>query len=272
MYVDMHIHTEFSDGTYTPEEVSKIAKEKGLSIISVCDHDTIEAYERLRPACAVEGITLVQGVEISTDWGGKNLHVLAYNFDPTNIKLLEVLRSNQREFEWEGLECIRNLAKDYPQISLDEFTKYKKPQGRGGWNSVNYIYDKGLSESVFDAFKFHYSHGMPMQFSSAAIICDIIREAGGVPVLAHPGAYWELEELEEKLSNLLPVGIGGVECFHPAPNHTEVFNAKCVEFCRAHNLCITCGGDSHGDFAQSWRGIGCLEINCSQLNLTGILV
>jgi len=268
----MHIHTEFSDGTYSPEEVAKIAKEKGLTLISVCDHDTIEAYERLRPACAAEGITLVQGVEMSADWAGITLHILAYSFDPNNPKLLELLNSTQREFEWEGRQCIKNLAKDYPQISLDEYSRYKKPAGRGGWNSVNYIYDKGLAKSVFDAFKFHDTYGTPMKFSNAALVCSTIIQAGGIPVLAHPGNYWRLEELEEKLSLLLPVGIGGIECFHPGPRHTDEFNAKCVEFCKAHNLCITCGGDSHGDFAQSWRGIGCLKIDSSQLNLTGILV
>ena len=271
MYIDMHIHTEFSDGTYSPEEVAQIAKKNGVSIISVCDHDTIGAYESLRPACAALGITLIQGVEISTDWGGKNLHLLAYNFDPNNVELLKIINSNQAEYMWEGLEIIRNMEKDYPEVSLDEFTTYKKPRGRGGWASINYICDKGFGENLFDAFKYVQLYAPPLKFGSVVTACSAIRAAGGVPVLAHPGDYWGVDEIEERLTNLLPAGIGGLECYHPSPKHDEAMVAKCVEFCKTHDLCITSGGDSHGDFAQGWRGIGILKMDTSKLNLNGIL-
>jgi len=84
MFVDLHIHTYFSDGTQSPEEVAEIAKVKGISVISVCDHNTIEAYKRLKIACQSVNIKLIQGVELDVSWEQERLHLLAYNFDPAN--------------------------------------------------------------------------------------------------------------------------------------------------------------------------------------------
>jgi len=271
VYVDLHIHTQFSDGTYGPEQVAQIAKDKGLSAISVCDHDDIEAHPHIVSACASFNINVIRGVEIGTEWGGKNLHLLAYNFDPNNTKLLSVINSNKAEFYWHGFETIRNMQKDYPEISLDEFVSYNKATERGGWNSVNYIYDKGVGKTLFDAFKYLDTYGPKLNFINIVKACDAVLDAGGVPILAHPGEYWSINELEERLTSLLPVGIKGIECYHPNPKHTDAFVAKCIEFCKANKLCITCGGDSHGDFAQDLRGIGVMQIDSSKLNLSGIL-
>jgi len=267
----MHIHTTFSDGTHSPEEVVKIAKDKGLSLISVCDHDNIRAYERLKPACESQGLELVTGVEIGVEWGGRYLHLLAYNIDLDNQALLELMNSNQAESAWADRELIRKMEQDFPNLSLDEFTSYEMPVGRGGWSSVNYIFDKGVSNSVFDSYKFYQKYDVSVIFGSIVKACDVIKGAGGVPVLAHPGEYWQEDELEEKLTNILPTGILGLECYHPSPNHTDAVIAKCVDFCKAHDLCITCGGDCHGDFAQSYRGMGVMKIDSSLLNLKGIV-
>jgi len=266
----MHIHTTFSDGTNTPEEVVKIAKNKGLSLISVCDHESIGAYERLKPTCDLEGLKLVTGVEICAEWGGRNVHLLGYAIDLGNQALLELLNSNQAEFNWQDRELIRKMERDFPKLSLDEFTSYEMPTGRGGWGAVNYIYDKGVSDSVFDSFKYYRRYEVSQLFGSIVKACEVIKGAGGVPVLAHPGEYWAVDEIEEKLTNVLPTGISGLECYHPSPGHTDAVVAKCVEFCKAHDLCITCGGDCHGDFAQSYRGIGVMKIDSSLLNLKGI--
>lgn len=273
MYADMHIHTYFSDGTHTPEEVAEVAKGKGIGLISVCDHNSIEAYDRLKPACRALGLTLVQGVELNAEWNGKDLHVLAYNFDPTNKNLLALVDRNHGEFEREGLHMIKNMAKEYPDISIASYDKYEKPVGRGGWKSINYLYDIGISKDLLeDGMRFHQQYGWAMKFESIEDACAIIRSAGGVPVLAHPGMYWKEDELADKLEQLVSAGIGGVECYYPV--HNESFTAKCVEFCKTHALCVTCGCDGHGEFAQNVRGVFCdigvLTIDVSLLNLEGI--
>ena len=283
MYVDMHIHTCFSDGTQTPEEVAATAKSKNISIISVCDHNSIGAYERLRPACDSLGLTLIQGVELEVAWdgmpfnffGGDNLHLLAYNFDPTDSAMQSLINKNQVEQDLFGIDMIEAMSKDYPVVSLENYHKYEQPLGRGGWKSTNYIYDLGLSKDLLsDGIKFTKQYGKrPKKFSDIGTVCKIIRSAGGVPVLAHPGMYWQKEDLTGIFLKLLDEGIGGLECYYPA--HNSLFTEKCVDFCKAHNLCITCGCDSHGNFAQNIRGVFCdigvLTVDFSLLNLDSIL-
>ncbi|MCL2853132.1 MAG: PHP domain-containing protein [Defluviitaleaceae bacterium] len=274
MYADMHIHTCFSDGTQTPEKVAAIAKDRGISIISISDHNTIEAYDRLRPACNALGLTLIQGVELDVSWGGTIVHLLAYNFDPDDKAMLELIDRNQAEYKLEGLTLVENMAKDYPALSLEDYAAYKKPPHRGGWKSINYLYDRGLCEDLLlDGFKFIKQYGKSLEFDSMETACEIIRSAGGVPVLAHPGMYWIENEVPGKLFKLLAAGIGGLECYYPV--HTQAFTKKCVDFCKLYDLCITCGCDSHGDFAQNYRevvcDIGMLKIDTSLLNLQGII-
>ena len=283
MYADLHIHSCFSDGTQSPEEIVKTAKGKGISIISVCDHNSIGAYERLRPACDSEGLTLIQGVELDVVWEGRplhffgadNLHLLAYNFDPANNAMQDLIDNNQREYELAGIDMIKNMSKDYSNVSLEAYTAYVQPLGRGGWKSINYIYDLGICEDLLaDGMKYVKQYTKrPKQFSSIRTACEIIQSAGGVPVLAHPGMYWQEAEPAEIFLELLNQGIGGLECYYPV--HDEGFTAKCVEFCKEHNLCITCGCDSHGNFAQDIRGVFCdigvIKPEISLLNLKGIL-
>ena len=252
MYADMHIHTWFSDGTQTPEEVAEVAKNKGVGLISVCDHNSIEAYNRLKPACKALGITLIQGVELNTEWNGKDLHILAYNFDPTNKEILALINRNQAELDRENFNMIKNMSRDYQDISISDYDEYKKPSGRGGWKSINYLYDIGLSDNLLEGgLQFHKQYGWAMKFDSVENACKIIRSAGGVPVLAHPGMYWKQNELTEKVAKLVHAGIGGVECYYPV--HNESFTDRCVDLCKANSLCITCGCDGHGEFAQNVR-------------------
>jgi len=269
----MHIHTCFSDGTQTPEEVVEAAKSKGISIISVCDHNNIGAYDGLKLACTASGVTLIQGVELIVEWDSKDLHLLAYNFDSKNEEMLALIGRGQTEFDQEGINVIKNMQKDYPNVSVAEYSAYEKPAGRGGWKTINYLYDLGICDDLLDdGMKYHKKYGGNMKFDDIEKACEIIRSAGGVAVLAHPGIYWYEDELVDRLNKLLSIGIGGLECYYPV--HNESFTAKCIDFCKTNGLCITGGCDGHGKFAQDVRGVFCdigvLKIDVSLLNLNGI--
>ena len=272
MFVDLHMHTYFSDGTQSPEEVVTAAKANGLSVISVCDHNTVAAYARLIPACAAEGIELVRGAEIDVYWkGDERLHLLAYNFDPANQGMGELLNKSRAELDHISVDMIQAMEKDYPQILLSDFENYRYPLGRGGWKGVNYLYDRGLSESVADAMKYYgqYSHYRP-DFYAIEDACRVVRSAGGVPVLAHPGGNPGIQghDLSSALEELKAAGIGGLECCYP--RHDGLFTRLCSDFCRANELCITCGGDSHGTFSDPIFGIGVMKVDSALLDLEGI--
>lgn len=270
MRVDLHAHTYFSDGTLSPEDLAARARARGLDVISVCDHNLLTAYPRLRPACASEGVGLVQGVEIDVYWQGDRLHLLGYGFDPTDAALARLLQHSRRELDALGPDLIRNMAADYPVLSLAEFDAYTYPRERGGWPTINYLYDKGLSTDLLDAMRYYaaYSHYRP-DYPDIADACRAVREAGGVTVLAHPGSWWkdERDAVAEQFGALQAVGVQGIECYYP--EHDEDFTCLCVEYCRAHGLYITCGGDCHGEFARYASGVdhdlGVLDVTTEDL-------
>jgi len=276
MLVDLHIHTYFSDGTQSPEEVVAAAKEQGLSVISVCDHNTVGAYERLVPACEAAKIKLIQGLEIDVAFGNERLHLLAYGFDPCCKALLEVCRHNLSEYEAAGIALIKNMAKDYPEISIDDFLEYEHRFGRGGWKSLNYIYDRGLSSYIIEGSKYFTKYGdYNLRLKDVGTVCEIVHDAGGVSILAHPGNYWQEHKLHDNLSAMMRYGISGVECFHP--RHTKSVEAICVRICEDNDLYITGGGDGHGEFFRNGQGafyndgavcdIGVNQISVSVLKL-----
>jgi len=265
---DLHIHTYFSDSDQSPEKIAALAREKRLDYISVCDHDVITAYPRLIAACAKEGVKLIQGVEIDVHWNKQWLHLLAYDFDPESEIMLRLLSKSKLEIYELNDDLIRNMSVDFPQLSMAEYEIYQYRRERGGFNAINYIYDKGLSENPIDSMKYVniYNHYTP-NFPEMSKTCQIIKAAGGIPILAHPGKWWEDEvgsrSVTAKLMALKTLGLEGVECYHPA--HSPAFTQICVVFCEINDMYITCGSDCHGNFFSPSLGI--MDIDMENLRL-----
>jgi len=271
--VDLHMHTYFSDGSLSPEEVVELALQKNIKILAVCDHYTIDGLKRTRIACERAGIEFVVGVVLDVDWNGSRLHLLGYNFDIEGVRPLADSIFEERELY--NRSMIENLSKDFTNVSLEDYDKYDRVLERGGWKAINYLYDRGLCESLLDCMKYYKSYATYKEvIPSIKTACEIIRKANGVPILAHPGSYWggDTEKTLAQLTTLLQEGIRGIECFYPL--HSKEFTAMCVEFCKTNNLCITYGSDCHGLFLQEKYGniydIGAMQVDASMLRLNGI--
>ena len=269
MKADLHIHSYFSDGDQSPEEIAAVARKKGLTYISVCDHNLISAYPRLEAACAKEGVGLIQGVEIDVHWDNQWLHLLAYNFDPESEGMRRLLCKSYLEMFELNDDMIRNMAVDFSQLDIAEYEIYQHPRERGGFNAINYIYDKGLSESPIDGMKYfnEYSCYSPM-FPDIAKACRVIKAASGIPILAHPGKWWkdEAESIPAKFAALKVLGVEGVECYYPT--HSPEFTRMCVDYCENNGMYITCGSDCHGEFFFSQRQeIGTMDVDMEKLRL-----
>ncbi len=276
MLADLHIHTCFSDGAQTPQEVVDAAVAKGLSVISVCDHDTIAAYESLRPICQAAGLCLVQGVELDVYWHGSLLHLLGYAFDAENVQMLKLMQKTRRELMEISVRMVRSMLKDYPQLSMEDYAKFSYAPGEGGWKGLHYLRARGLTASLMEGLSFHRQYGgFRPDYYDIEEACSIIKEAGGVPVLAHPGCWWPQmpEDFAAILDDLKSLGVGGIECHYP--EHTEAFTNFCVDYCRTNDLRITCGGDGHGGFNNVPGGvvhdIGILRVDAKELDLRGIV-
>ena len=276
MLTDLHIHTYFSDGSLSPDEVVQSALQKGLSVISICDHDTIGAYNTLPRLCAEADILLIQGVEIDVVWQDKFLHLLAYGFDPENPDILQVLNKSRYELDQISVEMVSKMQKDFPNINPADYKKYEYKLGNGGWKGINYFKDRGLTNELMDGLKFFSKYGTyKPDFIAIADVCKTVREAGGYPVLAHPGNWWldKPDELDNILTDIWQSGIAGIECYYPS--HTNEFTNRCVSFCKNHDLLITCGGDGHGNFCNLVDGIeydiGIMKVDSEKLNLKWII-
>lgn len=277
IYADLHIHTRHSDGSETPAEVVQAAKRAGLSLISVCDHNTDGAYDELPALCKSAGISLIRGMEVDAEWRGRQLHILAYGLSAGDSRIEALMRHQAAEYDLFDEDFIANVAQDFPCVTLEGYHNYITPMGMGGWRDTNYLVASGAVKTIADGvalFKRYARH--PWQFINLKEVCRIIRAAGGTPVLAHPG-NWFLpmpEDFLAILEEMRALGIGGIECYYPV--HTHALTETCVSFCRAHGLAITAGGDGHGTFNRVVDGItydiGILKTDAALLNLNGIEV
>lgn len=276
MLADLHIHTSFSDGAQSPEAVVAAAVQKNLSLISICDHDVIEAYGSLRPLCHRVGLRLVQGVELDVYWHQRTLHLLGYSFDPDHPRMAELMQNTRRELLEVSVQMVKKMLPEYPMLSMEDYDQFTYPPGEGGWKGLHYLRARGLTQVLMEGLFFHQKYGgFQPEYYDIGEACSIIREAGGVPVLAHPGCWWPdmPADFVDILDDLRSLGIGGIECYYP--EHTPAFTKFCVDYCRSHNLCITCGGDGHGGFNNFPGGIvhdvGIMRVDMNELDLRGII-
>ncbi|MGL6104976.1 PHP domain-containing protein [Romboutsia sp.] len=274
MMVDLHIHTYFSDGTMSPEEVARDAYKKGLKVIAVTDHNNIEAYDRLKKSCEEYGIIAIRGVEIDCKYKDKVLHVLAYDFkDDKN--LFDLINKSRNELLKTSVDLIDRMSKDFNEVSSEDYANYEYDRRKGAWKGVHYLLEKGLSQKLLDGLKYYKEYGcdyIEYDFSPIEKVCKAIKDAGGYAVLAHPSNFYSefsKEGLIKVLEDLKDKGIDGIECYYPS--NGEELTKTCVEFCKKNDMIITAGSDGHGEFTKTIKNIdyyiGAVKANIDDLNL-----
>jgi len=275
MKADLHIHSNYSDSSRSITEIIDIAKAKGLSLISICDHATIEAYDELPDICKVNSIDYILGIELVAKWRNADIHMLAYDFDKNNIPMKKLIEEQHRDIECEYI--VYNMIKDYPQMSLEDFRAFEYPKDKGGWKYLYYAVAKGAASSYDEAGKTIYqkysSINLLSSFSVCSLqeFCEVVSDAGGVPVLAHPKYLYDIKPSEyiDVLQEMTEYGIKGIECFYPS--HSKEFTDVCIGFCKNNDLRITGGCDCHGEYdLTEGFSVGNLDIPIDMLDLRGI--
>jgi hypothetical protein len=267
MRTDLHIHTTASDSRWTPEEVVAGVLAEGIDLFAVADHDTVAGVVPAESAMQETALGFLRGVEVSASDEGRLLHILAYGIDLTHAGLLALLEENTRKMEETDDADVRQLIDlGYP-IDYDEYLTYDYDRRRGGFRSLNYLIDKGLCTGPQDFFKTlraQLDHPWP-DFIHPAQVVETIRGAGGVPILAHPGASFRRYGgvTEENLASLLAYGIAGLECY--SQYHDEATTEACVTWCDRQGLLITGGSDYHGGFVG--RQLGVPDVDSTLLRL-----
>ena len=277
MLCDLHIHSCYATGNQTPEEIIKEAISKNIGLISVTDDDTMDAYREFPEIAAQHNVAFIRGLQVSASLRGHFFRLLAYDCDPENPPLNDLLRENLGVWHDFGGELVMILSKDHPELSVDEYSGYTKDPKHGGFKYNSYFFHKGLDgsyEAGMERFK-QYQEEMTgamkyLQFRPLEEVIEIIHDAGGRAIV--PGGYLRnAKTLATDIENSVRMGIDGLECF--SPNYSEEMTQIARRCAEKHALLITGGGDGHGTWAKPETfAIGVPEIDDKELKLGTIRV
>lgn len=249
--IDLHAHTIYSDGTFTPAEAIALAIERGLSALSISDHDSTEGLAEANAAAEGTGLEIVPGVELSTLYEGGGVHLLCY-WPEVGDAALQAELARLREDRWtRGERMVEKLqALGFP-VSFEQVLQIAAGKNIGRPHVAEALVEAGVIPEIKDAFtpeligaggrayvEKHALHPM------AALA--LVKRAGGVAVLAHPGLRWrdELPVPEELIAGMTEAGLDGLEVDHP--DHDALARANYGDLARRLGLVGTGSSDCHG--------------------------
>lgn len=262
MLYDMHVHSTASDGTLGPEEIINEAVSKGLLGIALTDHDTVDGLpvaekymQTYKPA-----LDFISGIELNTDLGENEVHILGYYIDKNNSQLNERLLEirGQRQLRAQKMVdklCGLGMKIDYADvIDLAGSDLIARP------HIAMALIKAGYADNVKEAFDRFIGRGKPAYVSRYKFTPDeavkLIELAGGIPVLAHPGLIAE----QSLIPGIIAMGVAGLEVFYP--EHNEEQTALFLNLARDNHLLITGGSDFHGfNSSESRAHLGAAGIN-----------
>lgn len=247
--VDLHVHSNASDGSLSPSEVVRCADEKGLKAIALTDHDTVSGIDEALSASVNLELEVIPGIEVSCYYSDVEIHVLGLYIDNQSETLLSFLKwavdrrvkRNEvvlKAFQDDGFEItMKDLVGDNPDTTVTRA------------HFAHALLAHGYVNSVEQAFKKYLNPGRPYYRMREMITPEqafaAITAAGSFPILAHPCQYklgWN--GIEKLILYLKPLGLRGLECFHSSNNSEE--SRKLYNLARKHNLAVTGGSDFHG--------------------------
>ena len=217
--IDLHVHTNISDGSETPAETVKYARSLGLRAIAVTDHDSINGVAEAQKAGKECGVEVVAGMELGCGWYGREVHMLGYDLDIRSKKLPPVLDWIVRDRDERNRKMVDMLARDGLLIDLDELQAKHPGSTIGRPHFALCLVEAGVAESVQDAFERFLDPGckyyIRRHFLSVEDAAELIRSAGGKPVIAHPRQYkLTPERFTELMERARACGVAGLECYY----------------------------------------------------------
>lgn len=248
--IDLHLHSTYSDGELTPSELVRKAKHDGISVLSLTDHDSIAGINEAKLTCEQLGIQFIPGVELeaSTDISrSRYIHILGYNF--SNLKILEDYLNNLRR---ERIEVINKYIEKLNHLgihtSFNEIASITPGSHITAYHIPMFLYKEGYFDSFSEAKKTFINPGskyyIPRNFYDVNFIIDLIIQAGGIPVLAHPCRLPQKDnDLKIYVADLKQKGILGIETYYSEHSNNEIAFYELIA--KENNLLQTAGSDWH---------------------------
>lgn len=243
-FADLHIHTYYSDSTSSPQEVVQEALQNKLTCIAITDHDTVDGIVPTRQEAQASGLEVINGIELSSEIQGKDVHILGYCFNDESPLVSALGKFQQARVERIGemIEKLKGLGID--NITLEEVCRLTKSKSVGRPHLAAVLKEKKWVNDIGQAFDKYLAEDAPAYVAKYKIspveAVELIRQSGGVAVMAHP----MFTNKDEIIPSLVRAGMGGLEVYYP--NCSEAVINHYAGLARKHNLIMTGGSDAHG--------------------------
>ena len=247
--IDLHVHSTFSDGTYTPEQLVDAAFEAGLSAIAITDHDTTDGVPVAIRAAKERNFEIIAGVELSCEYKQKEVHMLGFCLDYTNPILNEHLRNFQQSRNMRNQKMVMLLAAEGFDITYDKLLADNPDCVITRANIARYLVEHGCVKDMSTVFSKYLGDDcrcfVPRKKTSPTQAIQLIHQAGGVAFLAHPLLYrMSTVTLRSLVSELATAGLDGIEAIYATYQPGDERNMK--NLAKEYHLLICGGSDFHG--------------------------
>jgi predicted metal-dependent phosphoesterase TrpH len=240
---DLHLHTYFSDGTFSPEQLVEEAKKAGLFCISVTDHDSLSGIEPVKEIAA-DSLEVISGIELSSEINTSEIHILGYFIDSDSSALnskIEELSAIRKRRAYDILEKLKGLGVN---LDLEEVFKISAGGSVSRLHIAKAMLDKGIISHINEAFTRYIGNKGPAYVGTFSLTPQdairLIKDAHGIPVLAHP----YISNCDELIPSFVKAGLRGLEAYYP--EHSESVVRYYLKLAERYGLLLTGGSDCHG--------------------------
>ncbi len=259
LYADLHTHTTASDGLLTPSALVALASKIGLGAIGITDHDSTDGIKEACIASKRWDIEVIPGIELNTQFHRKEIHILGYYINTELAWFQEILLTIRQSRQFRAKKIVENLRRLYNMdISFNEAEKESGKKVVSRPHIARVLVQKGIVQNTAEAFEKYLGNHCPAYESKYRLTPEegikLIKKAGGVPVLAHPGLLIDDSLIEMAINQ----GVEGIEAYHS--KHTDK-QCKCyASLARYNELIITGGSDYHGEQGEGAPKLGDIKI------------
>lgn len=248
-FIDLHVHSNASDGTFTPEELVDYAEKKGLYAFALTDHDTVDGIEQAVEAAENKMVKVIPGIEISAEFGECDLHILGLNVNYKSSGFLKIVEECRKSRDNRNLKMIEKVREQGIPLTREIMEERFGNVSVTRAHFARYMMDEGFTASKEEAFEKYLNPGkpcyVPREKISPEMAVTLILEAKGHPVLAHPLLYHlSYDKLAGTVSWLKGFGLQGVEALYSL--NTPSDDIRLAEMAEDQGLFITGGSDFHG--------------------------
>ena len=247
--IDLHLHTKFSDGTLSPEEVIIEAQRKGFTIVSICDHDCTDGVEPAVQAGLKYGVRVIPGVEITAEQENLEIHILGYFMDCKDEKFKEKLAEIRKSRIKRIYDMIEKLKEFDINVSAEDVFMLSKDGSVGRPHLARILLNEGFVNSEEEAFRKYLGDKAPCYVRRFNVVpeeaINSIVEAKGIPVYAHP----KVTGRDDFIPGFVKAGLRGIEAYHS--DHALSDSKHYEELAARYNLLVTGGSDFHGDVKKN---------------------